>query len=741
MVGTVFDPFGFAAPFVLTAKKILQDLCRIKLGWDDEIPIECNVRWQRWLADLPKLSQFAIERCLKPANFGRIVSSQLHHFSDASEIGFGSISYLRLSDGHGGIHCTILQGKSRLVPLKQVTIPPLELSAAVISVQLDKVLKRELDLPLTERSIFWTDSTSVLRYTRNETKPFHTFVTNRIAIIRDGSDPDQWRHVGGDLNPADDVSRGLCSEALLSSDRWIKGPAFLWEQKERWPQDPLSLDSISDADPEVKVDVNVHAIVASVAFCPVVEYFRRTSSWHRLKKSVAWFLQYRENLRLESTRRKLAVSSPDTPCRRINVEEMKAAELQILKCVQLHYFSEELQSLTKAGVDVAHVKKTSGLRGLDPVLVNGLLRVGGRLDLAPAPFDSKHQIILPKSDHVSTLIIEHCHLISGHSGGEYVLSLLREKFWIVKASYVVRRVLSKCVSCRRRPVCEQKMADLPVDRLTPDQSPFTSVGVDYFGPFQVKRGRSLVKRYGVICTCLAIRAVHIEVAHSLDTDSFLLALRRFIARSGQVKEIRSDNGTNFSSGEKELRESINTWNQEKIHEKLLQRNIKWSFNPPYGSPYGGVWERCIRTTRKILQALLQEQTTDDEGLVTLLCEVESIMNGRPITTVSSDPQDQESLTPNHLLLLRSESPMPPGLFRRDDQLSRRRWRQVQYLADIFWKRWSKEYLPLLQGRQKWLRPRRNLAVGDVVLVSVENSTQRTNFSLLHVPLSLGHKKL
>ena len=514
-------------------------------------------------------------------------------------------------------------------------------------------------------------------------------MANRIAIIRDGSDPDQWRHVGGDLNPAYDLSRGLSAEALLSSDRWIKGPALLWEQRERWPQDPLSLDSISDADPEVKVDVNVHATVVAVPFCPVVEYFRTTSSWHRLKKSVAWFLRYRENLRLASTRRKLAVSSPNTPCRRINMEEMKAAELQILKCVHLHYFSEELQSLTKAGVDVAHVKKTSGLRSLDPVLVDGLLRVGGRLDLAPASFDSKHQIILPKSDHVSTLIIEHCHLISGDSGREYVLSLLREKFWIVKASSAVRRVLSKCVNCRRRqrPFCEQKMADLPVDRLTPDRPPFTTVGVDYFGPFQVKRGRSLVKRYGVIFTRLAIRAVHIEVAHSLDTDSFLLALRGFIARRGQVKEIRSDNGTNFSSGEKEFRESINAWNQEKIHENLLQRYIKWSFNPPYGSHYGGVWERCIRTTRKILQPLLREQTTDDEGLVTLLCEVESIMNGRPITTASSDSQDQEPLTPNHLLLLRSESPMPSGLFRREDQLSRRRWRQVQYLADIFWKRW------------------------------------------------------
>ena len=724
VVGSIFDPFGFVAPFVLTAKKILQDLCRLKLGWDDEVPTEHGVRWQGWLVDLPKLSQLTIDRCFKPANFKDIASSQLHHFSDASEIGFGSVSYLRLVDSKGRIHCSILQGKSRLVPLKQVTVPRLELSAATVSVRLDKVLKRELELPLTDASTFWTDSTSVLRYIKNENKRFHTFVANRIAMVRDGSHPDQWRHVGGDVNPADDLSRGLSAEALLNSERWIKGPEFLWMPKEFWPPDPLSLGSVPDTDPEVKVNAKANVTSLAQPFCPLVEYFQRTSSWFRLKKSIAWFLRYRESLLMASTGKKVTKSTPATPKPPITVQEIKTAELDILKCVQQHHFPEEFHSLTQSASNgVPHVKKNSCLRRLDPVLIDGLLRVGGRLDLASEPFDSKHQIILPKNDHVSNLLVEHYHQISGHSGKEYVLSLLRERFWIVKAGSAVKRVLSRCVNCRRRqgPACEQKMADLPVDRLTPDQPPFSRVGVDCFGPFQVRRGRSLAKRYGVIFTCLAIRAVHIEVAHSLDTDSFLLALRRFIARRGQVKEIRSDNGTNFTSGEKELRESVKAWNQEKIHESLLQKEIVWSFNPPHGSHFGGVWERCIRTTRKILRALLREQITDDESLATLMCEVESILNGRPITTISSDPRDQEPLTPNHLLLLRSEPSMPPGLFRKEDLLSRRRWRQVQYLADIFWKRWTKEYLPLLQSRQKWLRPRRNLAVEDVVLVAVENS--------------------
>ena len=181
---------------------------------------------------------------------------------------------------------------------------------------------------------------------------------------------------------------------------------------------------------------------------------------------------------------------------------------------------------------------------------------------------------------------------------------MKDLCFITVEEMQIAEVFSKCLSCRRRqrPLCEQKMADLPADRITPDKPPFTSVGVDCFDPLQVHRGRSRVKRYGVIFTCMTIRAVHLEVAHSLNTDSFLMALRRFVARRGQVKIIRSDNATNFTSGERELRESINAWNQSKIHDTLLQKNIKWIFNPPSGSHFGGVWERCIRLPERYFKA-------------------------------------------------------------------------------------------------------------------------------------------
>ena len=169
----------------------------------------------------------------------------------------------------------------------------------------------------------------------------------------------------------------------------------------------------------------------------------------------------------------------------------------------------------------------------------------------------------------------------------------------------------------------QQMAALPIDRVTPFKPPFTYVGVDCFGPFLVKLGRnSVVKRYGCLFTCLSIRAIHIEVLYSMDTDSFVNGLQRFICRRGPPEKIRSDNGTNFHGGDRELRQSIREWNQEHIEGFLQQKEITWEYNPPAASHMGGVWERQIRTVRKVLAGVLSEQPVHDEILSTMLCLVE-----------------------------------------------------------------------------------------------------------------------
>lgn len=311
-----------------------------------------------------------------------------------------------------------------------------------------------------------------------------------------------------------------------------------------------------------------------------------------------------------------------------------------------------------------------------------------------------------------------------------MLSELRRRHWVCSANSAARRILSKCVVCRRyrARVVEQKMSDLPPERLQVDLPPFTNTGVDYFGPVEVRRGRSLLKRYGVIFTCLTSRAIHLEVANSLDTSSCINAVRRFICRRGQVKCLRSDNGTNFVGAKRELKEAFVAVSHENIQKALREQEIQWSFNPPGASHYGGIWERLIRSIRQVLYSVLKLQTLDDEGLHTVLCEVEAILNSRPLTTATNDPQDLQPLTPNDLLLLKAKPILPPGIFDQGDLYTRRRWRQVQYLANLFWKRWTLEYLPLLQERQKWTKTKRNLQHGDIVLV-IDPASPRGSWGL------------
>ena len=262
------------------------------------------------------------------------------------------------------------------------------------------------------------------------------------------------------------------------------------------------------------------------------------------------------------------------------------------------------------------------------------------------------------------------------------------------------------------------MSHLPEFRVSSGCPAFTCVGLDYAGPIFSKVGRSLAKRYLCVFTCMATRAIHLEIAHSLDTQSCLQALQRFIGRRGSPRDVYSDNGSNFVGATRELKEAISKWNQSLINKTLCQKGISWHFNPPAASHQGGVWERVIRSVRRILTALAGERVLTDECLSTFVTEVERILNDRPISAVSSDSRDLKALTPNSLLLGNINPVVPPNVFIKAEGY-RNSWKLVHWLADEFRRRWLKFYLPQLQQRQKWLKPHRNLAPGDLVLVCDE----------------------
>ena len=366
------------------------------------------------------------------------------------------------------------------------------------------------------------------------------------------------------------------------------------------------------------------------------------------------------------------------------------------------------------------ILKNSSLRKLCPFVAHGVLRVGGRIHKAYIPYEMKHPVILPPHHHVTKLVILSYHLRNGHSGVLHTLSDTRERFWIINGNAAVRRVLHDCYKCRLLNAApgKQVMSHLPEFRVSSGCPAFTSVGLDYAGPIFSKVGRSLAKRYLCVFTCMATRAVHLEIAHSLDTQSCLQALQRFIGRRGSPRDVYSDNGSNFVGAARELKEAISKWNQSLINKTLCQKGISWHFNPPAASHQGGVWERVIRSVRRILTALAGERVLTDECLSTFVTEVERILNDRPISAVSSDSRDLKALTPNSLLLGNINPVVPPNVFIKAEGY-RNSWKLVHWLADEFWRRWLKSYLPQLQQRQKWLKPHRNLAPGDLVLVCDE----------------------
>ena len=629
-----------------------------------------------------------------------------------------------------------MTGKSRVAPLKPVTIPRLELTAAVCSVRVGEQLHQELEYSI-DRDIYWTDSKVVLGYIQNESKRFHVFVANRVQEIQEKTSTEQWKYVDTKQNSADEASRGM-KVREFSTSRWICGPEFLQKNENEWPANDSSKREVPSDDPEVK-KATIMATISDTRYPSIEERIDRFSSWHKAKRAVAMCIQYVRKL-------KARVKNLDSKGREVRVGDLEAAEHLILREVQHTVFKEEIAALqtTKQQNDLqtrSCLKAKGPLYKLDPFLdENEILRVGGRLRRANLSDEVKFPIILPKRSHISKLIIRYFHEKINHQGKGMTLNEIRSNgFWIIDATSSVFIVISSCVKCQklRGTVQEQKMSDLPEDRMD-CYSPFTYCAVDYFGPFIVKEGRKELKRYGVLFTCMASRAVHVEIANSLTTDSFINAYRRFVSRRGPIRQLRSDQGSNFVGARRELAKALDEMDQERIKAKLLEDSCDWfhfRMNTPASSHMGGVWERQIRSVRNVLSSLLQDngRQLDDESLRTLMCEAEAIVNSRPLTVNNlTDPDSLSPLTPNHLLTMKTKVLLsPPGVFQSADLYSRKRWRRVQHLANEFWSRWRKEFLLEKQQRQKWTQDRKNLQIDDIVIMK-EDNVPRSEWKLARV---------
>ena len=702
---SVFDPLGFLIPFLLLAKLLLQELWRLGTGWDEQINDAMKVRWEKWLKSSVKLSSIRIKRLYVDPEDRRTTEIQLHVFCDASELAFGAAAYVRYSFKNGEHECALVMAKSRLAPIKTVSLPRLELDSARCGARLARLVAHELDLPI-ERIVYWSDSTLTLQYIKNKRHRMKSRVANRVTEILETSDAEDWMHVPGKDNPADILTRGVSDPTKLMSNGWFSGAKFLEQGEEEWPKGVV--DELDWEDAEVKKT----PFFTGMALIEVEHInWLKISSWIRLLRVAAWVLRFVDLLRGEEEKRLDST---------LSTKEVEAAEVVVLKDVQRTAFPNELCAIQGE----QPVGKSSQLSGLCPFIDStGIIRIGGRLRQLDMKPEAKHPIILPRKHHVTKVLVEHYHRRNGHVGAEHVLSLVREKYWIIGGRIIMNQVVSQCFFCRVRRAKRQfpYMADLPKCRAAVDQPPFSHCGCDLFGPVQIKQGRKKLKRWVVLFTCLTVRSIHLEVVQSCDTDSFISAVRRFTNRRGCPTDIYSDNGTNFKGACNELKEFVTNLDKKRITDFASTFHINWHFNPPAAPHMGGAWERLVRSTKEVMYGLVKNHVLTDPQLITWLTEVEHILNSRPLTHLSEDINDLEALTPNHILLGRHRNWTSIADISEADVSSRKKWRQVQALQATFWSRWVKEYLPTLTKRPCWRDQKPNYRVGELVLVQDEDS--------------------
>lgn len=704
----IFDPLGFLSPCVISVKIMFQQLWLQEYGWDDVLPASIVDNWLTLREQLVLIESLKIPRWL---HFPSKV--QFHGFSDASETAYAAVVYCRSVNGVGHIVTRLVMAKTRVAPIKQVSLPRLELCAAHLLVKLLKSLINIFDI--SKDDIFaYTDSTIVLAWLSSYPRKWKSFVANRTSEILDFVPSSHWFHVKSGENPADVASRGIMPSLLLGHSLWWSGPSWLLLDQTNWPiysSTRKPFDTNLECRPSRMPEQTCFVIDVSQ---PLEILFEKFSSLTKILRILCYCLRFGN-------------SSKHKPVHQfITSAEMQASlNLCIIWC-QSRLFHEELLCLRKH----KSVPAKSSMANLYPFIdKNGIIRVGGRLRHSQCSFDMKHPIILPKNHALTHYVISSTHLKHLHADITLLSSILRQKFWIIGARNLIKQCIHRCFTCLRYRnfTHQQLMGDLPTHRVNPGR-PFINTGVDYAGPVKLKThsGRSFKIQKGYICLfiCFSTKAIHLELVSDLTADAFIAALRRFTSRRGVPCNVYSDNGTNFVGASKKLSKlrQCPSINEKNIYDHLSSEMITWHFIPPSSPHFGGLWEAGIKSVKTHLNKSFGETLLTFEEYTTILSQIEALLNSRPLCpTYENDVSNLDALTPGHFLIGSPLTSLPEPTFIEKGKFSMlQKWNYLQKIKIDFWKRWQKEYLTSLQNRPKWKKSKANLQVGDLVLIKEEN---------------------
>lgn len=737
IVMSFFDPLGLWSLFTIFGKMIIQDLWRNGCTWDESIDDKSVSKWNNWIALIPRVQSMQIPRCY----FSEITPSEyedleLHIFADASEEAYGCVAYFRIVT-NGQAKVALVSAKAKVAPLQYMSIPRMELLAAVLAAKMSDQVKANHSVKV-KRLVIHIDSTTVLAWIRSDHRKYKQFVAYRIGEILCLTSPEVWRWVPTKDNIADVLTKwGNNGPPLESGGRWIQGPEFLYRPEEEWPHREIPAAN-------VKEELRAYHLFHDITQITNLVDTTRFSRWNVMVRSIACVFRFLSNC--QKLVKKMPIETiPSTPKIQkmiktprpavkipLKTEEYRQAENYLWRLVQQEAFPDEVKTLRKNQELPQHqqhsIERTSFLHRLCPLMDDfGVIRMEGRSAYAEfISFEQRFPIILPKEHDVTHKLILHYHRKFGHANRETVVNELRQRFYIRNIRSAVIMAIKNCVWCKVKK-CQPttpRMAPLPTQRITPQLRPFSYVGVDYFGPVTVTIGRRSEKRWISLFTCLTTRAIHMEVAYDLTSQSCIMAIRRFICRRGAPKEFFSDNGTNFIAASKELTREVRRIDMD-CADTFSDARTKWNFNPPAAPHMGGVWERLVRSAKEALKALHDGGQLTDEILATVITEAEDMVNSRPLTYIPQESADTEALTPNHFLRglpadekEESHEPTDPAEALQD------RFKRSQQLADMLWERWLKEYIPTINHRTKWHEDREMIQVGDLVYVA-DGANRRT----------------
>ena len=744
-IASIYDPLGLITPVVVKMKILFQDVCIEKFDWDDLLSPELKHRWYQIISELNQVDMIRISRkyCFNDVN-DPIIDVQTHVFSDASKRTYAFALYLRFKMKSGNVKTTLVTSKSKLLSINakdfktvvikgKITIPRAELNGVLLMTQVTPhVIESLKSVYEFSSNYFWTDSSIVFAWIRNFNKKYKRYVQKRLEKIRKTIvNFGELKLVPSKWNPADIGTRGLTPQKLCESDLWFYGPSFLAADESAWPNLQIG-DNFKDYEYEEEIISNKVEIklVDKVGTCLLsvngddarlsrVINISKFNSLTKLVRVTSWVIKFVIKLK-----KKIAKKEEEDTIDNINNKKESVTEENI---TAEEFINAKMLWVKEVQRDLLLHKNFQNLKlQLDLFCdEHGFWRCGGRLKNAPLAYEVKYPLILLKEHSFSSLVILNSHIQVKHNGPRETINHLRTEFWIPACRNLVRKIIHECTLCRifeGKAYDYPKVAPLPEARVTQNHA-FTNVGIDYAGPVYVKNvyiidnDITMHKAWICLITCASSRCIYLDLVPDCTGQACVNVLTRFINSRGAPKLTISDNGSAFISNEVQSFASV--------------RGMRWKFNIPKAPWMGGFFERLIKSVKRCLKKLLLNARVNYDEMLTVLREIENILNNRPLTFLYSDDLS-EPLTPNKLLYGRNlETVVTDHQCNevKDDDVTKRVV-YIRNLIDKFWLKWKAEYLLELREYHRGNSINANLTpkVNDVVLI-YEDKVKRSQWRM------------